>query len=519
MKERGDGSHGCPATEKAIFMLFRQTAGRKEKTMKQKDMKKTLAAVKSVSALMEKAKQLEQDGAGNNAVSAFDAMEAMKKAAGSGNLGAYVRARKALASAVEGMMTGKMKPLSLDDKVTDEDILKASGGEVTEIIAIDEATGAYKRKGLHDPAIFGGAPSMGLLSEDKYPVLEGDTYGRRFGHIALTEPVMDPDCIPLAAEWLGISEEEVKAVLHFKKYIVMDVRRGRCHGKVHTSKYADDLMQYGSFIMSGKGAAEIRALLLVKGCEEEDIDRMFMMTVPVLPPFCRKTLFDEEAKGYSTEETDFRYRLIIGRTKRLKKLIGLGAPDCIMDNERRLVQEAVESLYFGTEDGTYDGLQSYLEAFEGTVTDKYDAKEYTDAYRLAMRRASGYEKPEERTLSAVERAISLNKKISPLPFITKDALVTDCGKTKHIKVKQAVERNDEAKKALSDYFMHRSDLAGDLDDALSASAMQVQMEMAAENLIKMLEAESTKIVRAAMDGKPVMLEKDRFGIYRLAEKH
>lgn len=98
----------------------------------------------------------------------------------------------------------------------------------------------------------------------------------------------------------------------------------------------------------GKGAKRVKAikrLRVIEGFRKAGIDPswMFMMVLPVIPPDLRP-MVQLSGGRFATSDLNDLYRRVINRNNRLKHLINLGAPDIILRNEKRMLQEAVDSL-------------------------------------------------------------------------------------------------------------------------------------------------------------------------------
>jgi DNA-directed RNA polymerase subunit beta' len=92
-----------------------------------------------------------------------------------------------------------------------------------------------------------------------------------------------------------------------------------------------------------------RRLSFVRSLNRQDIrpEWMFMQAIPVIPPALRPMVALEGGR-YATSDVNDLYRRVINRNNRLKKLMSIGAPDVILRNEKRILQEAVDSLIDNT---------------------------------------------------------------------------------------------------------------------------------------------------------------------------
>jgi len=208
----------------------------------------------------------------------------------------------------------------------------------------------------------------------------------RMGHIELASPVAHiwflkslPSRIGLL---LDMTLREIERILYFEAYVVIDEGVGETDlvkGQTLTEEaYLDALEQYGDDFTAKMGAEAIRSLLIDVNLEEEAtrlreeipetnsetklkkitkrlklleafIDSgnrpewMILEVLPVLPPDLRP-LVPLEGGRFATSDLNDLYRRVINRNNRLKRLLDLNAPDIIVRNEKRMLQEAVDAL-------------------------------------------------------------------------------------------------------------------------------------------------------------------------------
>ncbi len=279
-----------------------------------------------------------------------------------------------------------------------EKIRSWSHGEVTKPETINYRTQKPEKDGLFCERIFGPTKDWechcGKYKRIRYKGVICDKCGvevtrakvrrERMGHIELASPVSHiwyfkgvPSRISLA---LDMSPRDVEMVLYFIKYIVIDPGTTNFVKKqiIDDKEYRDAIDTYGSgSFRVGMGAEAIKELLaeidLDKECEElkkiidttssqrklkavkrlEVIEAfrtgntrpewMILDVLPVLPPELRP-MVPLDGGRYATSDLNDLYRRVINRNNRLKKLLDLGAPDIIVRNEKRMLQEAVDSL-------------------------------------------------------------------------------------------------------------------------------------------------------------------------------
>ena len=282
-----------------------------------------------------------------------------------------------------------------------EKIREWSYGEVKKPETINYRTLKPERDGLFCERIFGptkdwecacgkykkGARYKGLICDRcGVEVTRAKVRRERMGHIELAAPVSHiwyfkgiPSRMSLL---LNISPKDLERVLYFAAFIVLDPGDTEYQEKdvVSDADYREILQRetsIGSF-RAGMGAEAVRELLkkidLDKEAEElrEELrttnagqkrikavkrlevvesfrksgnkpEWMIMEVVPVIPPEIRPMVQLDGGRFASSDLNDL-YRRVINRNNRLKKLLELGAPDIIVRNEKRMLQEAVDAL-------------------------------------------------------------------------------------------------------------------------------------------------------------------------------
>ena len=175
--------------------------------------------------------------------------------------------------------------------------------------------------------------------------------------------------------------KELKKVLYFESYVVLDPGETPLQHKelLTERKYREAREQYADGFRAEMGAEAIRTLLsglnLEKLAEELRVEMkataskarrkkvakrlkvvnafrdsgnrpewMILTILPVIPPDLRP-LVPLDGGRLSTSDLDNLYRRVINRNNRLKRLIELNAPDIIVRNEKRMLQEAVDALF------------------------------------------------------------------------------------------------------------------------------------------------------------------------------
>ena len=278
-----------------------------------------------------------------------------------------------------------------------EKILEWSRGEVTKPETINYRTLKPEKDGLFCERIFGPSKDWechcGKYKKIRYKGVVCDRCGvevtkasvrrERMGHIALAAPVSHiwyfkgiPSRMGLI---LDISPRTLEKVLYFASYIVLDKGETDLQYKQVLSEqvYQDAREKWGSAFRVGMGAESIQELLhdidldkeynelqgglkgatgqkrarIVKRLEVVEAFResgnkpewMILNAIPVLPPDLRP-MVQLDGGRFATSDLNDLYRRIINRNNRLRRLLELGAPDIIVRNEKRMLQEAVDAL-------------------------------------------------------------------------------------------------------------------------------------------------------------------------------
>ena len=278
-----------------------------------------------------------------------------------------------------------------------EKILEWSKGEVTKPETINYRTLKPEKDGLFCEKIFGPSKDWechcGKYKKIRYKGVVCDRCGvevtkasvrrERMGHIALAAPVSHiwyfkgiPSRMGLI---LDLSPRTLEKVLYFASYIVLDKGESDLMYKqvLSEAEYQEAREKWGSAFRVGMGAESIKELLenidlekeytelteglkgatgqkrarIVKRLEVVEAFResgnkpewMIMTNIPVIPPDLRP-MVQLDGGRFATSDLNDLYRRIINRNNRLRSLLELGAPDIIVRNEKRMLQEAVDAL-------------------------------------------------------------------------------------------------------------------------------------------------------------------------------
>ncbi len=276
-----------------------------------------------------------------------------------------------------------------------------SYGEVKKPETINYRTLRPERDGLFCERIFGTTKEWecycGKFKSIRYKGVICDRCGvevtnskvrrERMGHIELASPVSHiwfyrsvPSRMGLL---LNLPMATLKSVLYYEKYIVIDPGETELKKMqlLTDEEYREAMDRYGGAFTAGMGAEAIRSLL-----EQIDLDKMsqelrqkmiergsksdkrllkrielveafrssgnrpewmILTVIPVIPPELRP-MVQLDGGRFATSDLNDLYRRVINRNNRLKKLLQLNAPDIIIFNEKRMLQEAVDALFDNT---------------------------------------------------------------------------------------------------------------------------------------------------------------------------
>lgn len=284
-----------------------------------------------------------------------------------------------------------------------EKIRSWSRGEVKKAETINYRTLKPEKEGLFCEKIFGPTKdwecTCGKFKKIRYKGVVCDRCGvevtrakvrrERMGHIELAAPISHiwffkgiPSRMGLA---LDMSPKALEEVIYFNSYVVIDPGQTTLAKKQLLSEkdYRLNLDRWGYSFRAGMGAEAIQTLLenldldaeinqireemksikpkqgsenqrnnrLIKRLEVLEAFRnsdnrpewMILEVLPVIPPELRP-MVQLEGGRFATSDLNDLYRRVINRNNRLKKLLDLGAPDIIVQNEKRMLQEAVDAL-------------------------------------------------------------------------------------------------------------------------------------------------------------------------------
>ena len=279
-----------------------------------------------------------------------------------------------------------------------EKIRSWSYGEVQKPETINYRTLKPERDGLFCEKIFGPTRdyecSCGKYKRLRYKNIVCDRCGvevtsskvrrERMGHIELATPVSHIWYVKGVPSYIGLcldmSPRDLEEVIYFVSYVVIEpgntplIKKQTLSDKEYRVYYE----KYGNSFKVGMGASAIKKLLEQVDVEKElaevqkelegatgqkrsrlvkrlDVlnafatsgnkpEWMILEALPVIPPELRP-MIQLDGGRFATSDLNDLYRRVINRNNRLKKLIELGAPSIIVQNEKRMLQEAVDALF------------------------------------------------------------------------------------------------------------------------------------------------------------------------------
>ncbi|MDP2646870.1 MAG: DNA-directed RNA polymerase subunit beta', partial [Desulfobacterales bacterium] len=280
-----------------------------------------------------------------------------------------------------------------------ESILQWSHGEIKKPETINYRTFKPEREGLFCAQVFGPTKDYecncgkykrmkhrGVICEKcGVEVIQSKVRRERMAHIDLASPVAHIwflKCLPSKiGHLLDLTLKNLEKVLYFDSYIVTDPKETdlTLSQLLSEDKYREALEAHGGKFEAGIGAGAVKTLIenldldllytelradirstssdakrkkLAKRLKIVDAFKrsgvnpawMIMNVIPVLPPDLRP-LVPLEGGRFATSDLNDLYRRVINRNNRLRRLMDLKAPDIIVRNEKRMLQEAIDVLF------------------------------------------------------------------------------------------------------------------------------------------------------------------------------
>ncbi|MFH2137952.1 MAG: DNA-directed RNA polymerase subunit beta' [Candidatus Omnitrophota bacterium] len=294
--------------------------------------------------------------------------------------------------------TNKFDAISI--KIASAEVVKSwSNGEVKKPETINYRTLKPEKDGLFCEKIFGPTKdwecNCGKYKRIKHKGIVCDRCGvevtlskvrrERMGHIELAAPVSHVWFFKAMPSRMGaildMTQRELEKVIYYEEYVVLEPGDTPLHKKelLTEDRFQEYQQRYGSKFKAMMGAEAIRELLkevdlvkldkklrkqlavtkaeatlkkLIKTLKIVDAIQksgnesswMILQILPVIPPDLRP-LVPLDGGRFATSDLNDLYRRVINRNNRLKKLLELRAPDVIIRNEKRMLQEAVDALF------------------------------------------------------------------------------------------------------------------------------------------------------------------------------
>ena len=275
-----------------------------------------------------------------------------------------------------------------------------SYGEVEKPETINYRTFKPERKGLFCEKIFGPVKdwecSCGKYRRVRYRGIVCERCGvevthskvrrERMGHIELASPVTHIWFLKGIPGYLGLlldmTTRRLEEIIYYDSYIITDIEEGyeaplSVGDVIPATEHLDFLETHRNKVTLGIGASAIKELLskidldiLIKALREEVMgvkgqkrikitkrlrileslkksgnrpEWLVLDAIPIMPPDLRP-MVQLEGGRFATSDLNDLYRRVVNRNNRLKRLMDIGAPDMIVRNEKRMLQEAVDVL-------------------------------------------------------------------------------------------------------------------------------------------------------------------------------
>src|SRR6267378_1175525 len=248
------------------------------------------------------------------------------------------------------------------------DIRSWSFGEVKKPETINYRTYRAEKDGLFCERIFGPERdwecSCGKYKGTKYKGIICDRCGvkvthsrvrrKRMGHINLAAPIVHIWFFKALPSRLGamldMKTSDIEKIVYFQDYVVTAPGKtpikkllGMIDLHAEQTRIRADIEKTNSKQKIKDLTKRLKMVEAVRGSENK-AEWMVMDVIPVIPPDLRPLVLLESG-NFATSDLNDLYRRIINRNNRLKKLVDLNAPEVIIRNEKRMLQQAVDALF------------------------------------------------------------------------------------------------------------------------------------------------------------------------------
>lgn len=224
--------------------------------------------------------------------------------------------------------------------LTDDMVLALSGGEVTDVCYSDIKS-SFLRHGLFDPDIFGGSGKIPYYDDERKNYYTKE-YGTGMGHIQLPCHVVSESSYQTIAYLLGQNKEDIKNLAKYVSVVVTDP--GDSDLKVGTILTEKEYVEYaGKNVSVDTGGDAIYNMLKALNYSDQP-ERLAFSVVPVISPLMRPIAYSLKEETYYGDPLNHIYEKIVNLSQRFKRLQSLGMPPVISNNERRMIDDAVNEL-------------------------------------------------------------------------------------------------------------------------------------------------------------------------------
>src|ERR687884_389843 len=243
------------------------------------------------------------------------------------------------------------------------DIRSWSFGEVKKPETINYRTYRPEKDGLFCERIFGPERdyecACGKYKGTKYKGIICDRCGvkvthsrvrrKRMGHINLAAPIVHIWFFKALPSRLGalldMKTSDLEKVIYFQDYVITDPGKTPLKKKqiLTEDEYRAAIEKTNSKQKIKDLTKRLKMIEAVRGSENK-AEWMVMDVIPVIPPDLRPLVLLESG-NFATSDLNDLYRRIINRNNRLKKLVDLNAPEVIIRNEKRMLQQSVDALF------------------------------------------------------------------------------------------------------------------------------------------------------------------------------
>ena len=224
--------------------------------------------------------------------------------------------------------------------LTDDMVLAISGGEVTDL-SYSVIESSFLKHGLFDPDIFGGSGKIPYLDDEQnaFPLKE---YGTGIGHVELPCHVVAERDYQIIADLLHQKREDIKMLAKYASFVVTDpgdsdLKTGTILTEAEYRSYMDKNVSVST------GGDAIYDMLKALNYSDQP-ERLAFCILPVMSPVTRPIAYSRKKQVYCCDPLNYLYEKIIKFSKHIIRLLELSAPDIILNNEKRMLDNAINEL-------------------------------------------------------------------------------------------------------------------------------------------------------------------------------